>query len=92
MKVNQYTRSFEWHRKVYLAIKAGIKIKTIADNFRCSVSTIHHSFSKYQDVFSKEVGTVSLGSKQEPYFTELQMLQGYDVNAVEFSKSELELL
>jgi len=92
MRANQYTRGIDWHRKVYMALQAGIPTRTLAHNLTVDVSTINKSYIKHFSLFNSEKASVNLGSKQEPYFTELQMLQGYDVNAVEFSQSELELL
>jgi len=43
----------------------------------------------YFDNFNSEIPTVGLGSKQEPYFSESTMLNGYAVNRVQLSPSEL---
>lgn len=90
---NQYTKSLDWHKKVFLAIQAGNSIDLICQNFRCNKKTITKSLNDHKEMFTIATkGTISLGRKSEPYFSESEMLNGFSVSVHELSKSELAYL
>jgi len=83
--------NIEWHRKVHLSVQAGVTIKQLSKILKDSEDKISESYYMNFSYFDKELGTVGMGHKNEPYFTEEEMINGYDVNRVQMSKSELEL-
>ena len=83
--------NIEWHRKVHLSVQAGVTIKQLSKILKDSEDKISESYYMNFSYFDKELGTVGMGHKNEPYFTEDEMINGYDVNKVQMSKTELDL-
>ena len=83
--------NIEWHKKVHLSVQAGVTIKQLSKILKSSEGEISDSYYMNFSYFDKELGTIGMGHKNEPYFTEDEMINGYDVNRVQMSKTELEL-
>jgi len=69
--------SEDWHRKVAEMVKANWTLQEIAKQLNVHVDTVRLSVQKYIHLLKEEVTPVCFGYKNEAYFTEEQMLEGY---------------
>jgi hypothetical protein len=83
--------NYQWHRKVHLSVQSGVTIKQLSKILKSSEGEISDSYYLNFTYFDKQLGTIGMGFKNEPYFTETEMINGYDVNKVQMSKTELDL-